>query len=396
MLSKKIFLVTGPPGNGRDEYIINVLSEFEKVVKLGYYHVFEYMQRVAPEHGIPNLTRENVFDISKTTLERIRDSAFEKVCIDIEKSDNDIEIVSTPATFRVSPWGNYLSGRVDGINISHLKLIKPNFIIVFIDDLLRVREKLMADPLWSRMGINLRYLAEWRRLSIEILKEYYETSFQELGWIIFAKEHPINTFKDIILNIKPKIYLSYHITGYEDFKDIRSFIDKLSSEFICIDPYAIKDWDIVREYDKTLQVSNEGDIPEKIDITINYREGPQTFHEIPLAEIEDAIDLIRTQIVDRDFQLIASVHATVVYHKDFKPSYGVMAEIIHSVMNVSRPVYVLYPFKIRPSPFFEHFIKRGNMIHGNRKIEDLENELISKLKSDYRNWATWTPPSASA
>jgi len=361
MVTKKIFLITGPPGNGRDEYIQCALPEIEKYASFGYYRVFEYMQKVAPSLGISNLTRDNVFNISKSQLEKIRNLAFETVYEDINKSTNEIEIISTPAIFRIRPWGDYLSGRVEGLTISHIEKLNPNFIIVFIDDLLRVRENMKKDSLWSGFDINLRYLAEWRHLAIEIIEQYFEKYPSKVNWIIFAKEHSINTFVDIILNRKPKVYISYHITGHEDFTNINRFIEKLS------------------EYH------------DNIDIIVEYQNGAQTFHDISLSEIEEAIDLIRTQIVERDLQLISCVHATIVYHIHDEASYGVMTEIIHSATQVSRPVYVLYPFKKRPSPFFEHYIVRDNMIHGDKPIEELENELITKLRSDYEKWPTWVP-----
>lgn len=392
MESKNVILITGPPCNGRDEYIREALPKLNKILSVGYYHVFKYMQKVAHIHGVHNLTRDNVFSISRAQLERIRDSAFVQVRNEIIESENEIDIVSTPAVFRIRPWGDYLSGRVDGLKIHHLDQLNPKCAIVFIDDLLRVRENMKNDPLWGRMKVNLRNLAEWRSMVIQIIDEYFEEKSQEFEWIIFAKEHPIDTFINLILNEKPKLYISFHITGQEDFKDVKRFMDKLSTHFICIDPYTIKDWDVVTKYDETIQTINGSKIPDTIDITINYSEGPETFKNITLEEIEDAMDLIRTQIVERDLQLIACVHATVVYHKSETPSYGVMNEVIHSTTRVSRPTYVLYPFKKRLSPFFEHYIeKKENMIHGTAKIEELEDELKRKLIEDYNSWPTWIP-----
>ena len=381
---KRVILITGPPGNGRDEYLKEVLPKLGNELKVGYYHVFDYMKKVAPSYNVPNLTRENVFNIAKSTLERIRDSAFANVSSEIGKSKNQIEIISTPAVFRVTPWGDYLSGRVNGIILDHIKLLNPTNIIVFIDDLLRVREQMKKDPLRKRMHLALKDLPHWRRSVIEIAQEYAEQKIPSVDWIIFAKEHPVATFVDLSLGKKPRIYLSYHITAQQDFKGVHRFFDKLSANFVCIDPYTIKDWDIVTAYDTTL----EGGPRSQISITVNYRDGPQTFSDIPVGEIEDAIDLIRTQIVERDLLLIANVHATVVYHKSVNPSYGVMAEVIHSVTTVSRPVYVLYPFKTRPSPFFEHYVKSENIIHGNGAIEDLEDEMVEKLKLNHKDWPT--------
>jgi len=129
MQNKRVVLVTGPPGNGRDEYLQQAIEKLEKKVKTGYYHVFEYMQEVAPLYGVHNLTRDNVFTISKSTLERIRNNAFSKVIKEIQESDNEIDIVSTPAVFRIRPWGGYLSGRVDGLTIEHIEQLHPTTMI---------------------------------------------------------------------------------------------------------------------------------------------------------------------------------------------------------------------------------------------------------------------------
>jgi len=387
---KNVVLVTGPPNNGRDDYLIQTLPKIKKKKTCGYYHIFKYMQRVSPDHGIPNLTRENVFSISKNTLDQIRDAAFTKVIAEIQESNNDIEIVSTPAVFKVQHVRNYYSGTVDGIKLEHLQNLKPKLIVIFVDDLLRVHEKMKKDPLRSKMNLKLRDLAEWTMAAIQIVNEYIETSGL-VETIIFAKEHKVDTFVDLILGEKPRIYLSYHITGETEFHDIERFIKKVSSNFVCIDPYTIKDWEIVMNYDKAIEQEIEGSISIKVD----YRSGPKTFENIPMEEIEQAIDLIRSQIVERDLLIISNAHATVVYHKSNKPSYGVMVEVFHSSM-LSKPVYVLYPFKTRPSPFFEHFVTiPGNIIRGTEAIEALEDRLTNKMKDEYKSWPTWNIQSAS-
>lgn len=342
--TKKIVLVTGPPGSGRDEYLREALPQLQQRAEVGYHHVFEYMQRAARRFSVPNLQRATVFEISKSTLEAIRDQAFADVERNIRTSNNAIEIVSTPATFRVVPSGDYLTGRVEGLTRSHMEKIKPTYIVVFIDDLLSVRERMTTEPLRTRMNLSLSQLAEWRQSALEIVRRYCEET--GTGWIIFAKEHPATTFVDLLLGEKPLVYLSYHITGQQEHSDVERFMNTLSPNFVVIDPLAIRDWDIVTAYDDALRSSVTG----LIDVDVQFRSGTRTFQGIPLQEIEEAIDSIRSQIVERDFLLIASVHATVVYHKDEKPSYGVMAEVIFSRTQVNRPVYVLYPFPTRPTP----------------------------------------------
>ena len=382
---KKVVLVTGPPGNGRDDYLLQALPKINQKKTCGYYHIFDYMQLVSQEHGVPNLTRNNVFKISKSTLDQIRDSAFAKVIAEIQNSSNEIEIVSTPAVFKVPHVRDYYSGRVDGIKLEYIQKLNPELIVIFIDDLLRVREKMSDDPLRSGMNLELRDLADWAESAIQIVNEYVDT-VGPVDTIIFAKEHKVATFVDLILKEKPRIYLSYHITGEKDFEDIERFIEKVSSYFVCIDPYTIRDWKIVTDYDKAI----DQEIEDSISIEVNYRGGQKTFENIPIEEIDEAIDLIRSQIVERDLSIIANVHATVVYHKSNKPSYGVMVEVFHSSTVVNRPVYVLYPFKTRPSPFFEHFVTvPENMIRGKENIERLEDRLIKKMVNEFESWPTW-------
>jgi len=346
------------------------------------------MQKVSKKHGVPNLTRDNVFTISKAQLDRIRNSAIEEVVKEIKLSNNEIEIISTPALFYVRPWADYLDGRVDGLTLELIQRINPNTILVLIDDLLRVRISLLEDTLWRDKGITLNNLARSRQTAIQLVEEYCRDPAL-CNWLIFAKEHPIECFADVLLNTKPKLYISYRMTGETKFSNVIRFISKLSENFICIDPYSIKDWEIIKAYDKEM-AKPETDRNERIEIEVPYREGHIKFSNIPLAEIHETIDNIRTQIVQRDLQLITCTHATVIHHGTEEPSYGVMTELIHSATEVSHPVYVLYPFKTRLSPFFEHYVRSENMISGDINIERLEDQIVEKLLADYESWPTWS------
>lgn len=382
-------LVTGPPNNGRDEYISEALPELKKIGKIGYYHVFDYMQKQAPSCEVANLQREKVFEISKAKLDEIRDNAFSKVIQEVQASSNDIDIISTPAIFRAPIRADYYTGEVEGLNLEIIKQLNPDLIVLFIDDLIKVRSKINKDPLRKKLGLKLKDLADWRESSIQIVNHYVDQKKANLlpfDFMIFAKEHPVSTFVDLVVGKKPRLYVSYHITGQEGFKDIQRLIDKLKSSFICMDPYAIKDWQIVLAYDQAIQENKN-----EVSLEITNDDGKPATEKLPLDETEDAIDLIRSQIVERDLTVIANVHATVVYHKSAQPSYGVMVEVFHSITKVSRPVYVLYPFKVRLSPFFEHYINRENIIQGDKPLDELENELVTKLVDEYKTWSTWVP-----
>jgi len=383
-------LVTGPPGNGRDEYLQQAIPLLETTKKVGYHHVFAYMQKVASSFGVPNLTRDNVFNIAQERLDDIRNQAFTLVVEQIATSDNDIDIVSTPAIFRVRPWADYHTGEVNGLTLELVTKLNPSLILVLIDDLLRVRESLLRDPHWSDKGITLASLADSRQLAIDLIERHYQVP-QKCKWLIFAKAHPIQSFIDVLLHQKPLLYISYRITGESDFKPIQRLIEKLSKHFVCIDPYAIKDWGIVQAYDDALlEPSKES--TDVLSIKVSYPDGDKIFPDIPKREIEEAIDMIRNQIVHRDLLIIACTHATVIHHNSTKPSYGVMTELIQSATEVMHPVYVLYPFKRRLSPFFEHYLSRKDrMLMGEKDLNVLENELVEKMIAEYSTWTTWEP-----
>jgi len=390
---KRIVLVTGPPNNGRDEYIEAALPELRKHRRIGYYHVFDYLHKIAPACGVPSLKRENVFDVSKAKLDEIRDKAFSQIVDEIKTSSNDIDIVSTPSVFKTPIRADYYNGLVEGLNIEIVKKLSPSLLVFFIDDLLRVRMRVHEDSLRSKLGkLKLKDIAEWRESSLKIAKDYVveakaraKAKSAPLVFMIFAKQHPTSTFVDLVLGKKPRIYLSYHITGQGGFKDIQRLTDKLKAAFVCIDPYAIKDWQIVKAYDKAIKKNEK-------EVTMKTKEanGTVTTDRLSLDETEEAIDLIRSQIVERDLEIIANAHATVVYHKANQPSYGVMVEVFHSATVVQRPVYVLYPFKVRLSPFFEHYVKPENMIQGDKAVLKMEDVLVRKLKKEYKNWPTWS------
>jgi adenylate kinase len=387
---KRIVLITGPPDNGRDEYIESALQKLRNHGRIGYYHVFHYMQKNAPSCGISNLKRENVFDISKAKLDEIRDKAFSQIVEEIKNSSNDIDLVSTPSVFKTRIGGDYYDGKVEGLNVEIMKKLDPSLLVFFIDNLVTVRRRVKKDALRANLGLRMKDIAEWRESSLKIVEGYfYEAKSKTkaescpLVFMIFAREHPISTFVDLVLGNKPRIYLSYHITGQGDFKDIRRFMGKLNKSFVCIDPYAIKDWQIVTAYDEAIEKNKN-----IVNVITKRTDGKVTIDGLSLDETKEAIDLIRSQIVHRDLEIIANAHATVVYHKSKEPSYGVMVEIFHSRMRVERPVYVLYPFKARLSPFFEQFVERENMIQGDKDVRKMEDTLVSKLEKEYKNWPT--------
>jgi len=379
---RTVVLVTGPPLNGRDEYVQGAVSSCNEVA---YYHLFKYMRQVAPRHGISNLTRLNVLSIGSSTLAGIRRDALLSIITEIKSSTKQLNLVSTPARFHVRASPHAPSGRVDGLLPSDLQLLCPDLIVTIIDDLINVRERLRADRDWqSRVDPSLKTLASWRADAISFIDENLSDLSLNVPHIIFARAHDHQTFCDLIERKKPIIYLSYHITGAgeEELRQKEQIRTRLQEHFVCLDPYTIKDWDIIHAYDQAVEAG-------KLSVGIGDV-------QLDVDEVEQAIDMIRTQTVTRDYSLINNAHATVVCHLSPDPSYGVMAELIHTVSQLSHPVYVLYPFLGRPSPFFEYYASppEERIIRKGTKNEDLSaliDRLISRMLQDISRgvWTTW-------
>ncbi len=264
--------------------------------------------------------------------------------------------------------------------------MQPDLIVIFIADLLEVKQNLHSDKEWrERVENSLKTLAEWRRESIDLIardaQDLILSERQEpLDYVIYSKGHDPKTFVDLCRGQKPRIYISFAITQATEKQkqQVGKIKKRLQENFTCLDPYAIKDWEIITAYD---------DIVEK---------GTKNFHisskhpNLKAKEIEDAVDELRAQTVFRDYSLVTSAHATVVLHIGENPSYGVMSEIIYTRSTANNPVYVLYPFKKRPSPFFEFYASRDHIIQ-NVNLEKCTHALIGQMRSDIEAgmWPRW-------
>jgi adenylate kinase len=384
----KVILVTGPPLNGRDQYlrsVIDILCDLGQ--KVGYHYVFEEMQIVARSYGISNLTRANVLSVPSETLNQIRSSAFSNIAEALKTSTNDIEFISSPGTFRIRPSPPAPSGRMNGLELTHLKLVRPDLVAIVIADLLEARTALRGDPVWNdRVDGSLKTLAEWRRESIDLIeKDASDWSLSEsrfpLDYVIFGKAHSPKTLAELCIGKKPRIYISFAITDAPGNETKVAHVrKKLEEHFVCLDPYAIKDWEIIYKFDQSVE---EG----KNEILI-----PHAGQTLSKAEVDSAIDDIRAQTVTRDYSLVRHAHATVVVHLTKQPSYGVMSEIIETRASYN-PVYVIYPFKSRPSPFFEYYASSENIVR-NEDLDACISALVEKMNRDIASglWLRWKSP----
>ncbi|AMQ19107.1 P-loop NTPase family protein [Thermococcus peptonophilus] len=385
-MRKEVILLTGPPLNGRDEYISEAL-ERANGESYAYYHVFDYIREVGKERGV-RITRKNVLDFAIShpdMMNEIRDEAFERIRKEINESDKRVHLVSTPSLFR---WG---SGSVIGFTLSNLKLLGPDRVIIILDDVLSVRRRIINDPEWfERFGenpenIKLTTLVMWREDAINHVKTLVHELKKEginVRYVLqFGIRHPHEVFLDLIFreNKKPLVYLSYPMTGHEEeyYHRVRGFYEKLSEHFTVLDPGALDDWWVVAEYDN--QVNRN---PKVKRIKIKHLLDGDVVEELDREDIEQATDILRRQLVERDFNLVDVSKAIAVYHYAEGVSAGVISEMAEAYRTLAA-IYLYYPFKRRPSPFMEFY---GMQNPSRRTMFKDEDEMIRAMVEEKEYW----------
>ncbi|MDI3474475.1 MAG: adenylate kinase [Thermococcaceae archaeon] len=382
----EVILLTGPPLNGRDEYISEALKGADGE-SYAYYHVFDWLREVGKESGV-KITRKNVLDFAIShpdIMNEIRDEAFERIRKEIDESDKRVHLVSTPSLFR---WG---SGSVIGFTLSNLKLLKPDRVIIVLDDVLSVRRRIINDPEWfERFGenpenIKLTTLVMWREDAINHVKTLVHELKKEginVRYVLqFGIRHPHQVFLDLIFreNEKPLVYLSYPMTGHEEeyYHRVRGFYEKLSEHFTVLDPGALDDWWVVAEYDN--QVDQNPNIKK---IKIKHLLDGDVVEELDREDIEQATDILRRQLVERDFNLVDVSKAIAVYHYAEGVSAGVISEMAEAYRTLAA-IYLYYPFKRRPSPFMEFY---GMQNPSRRTMFKDEDEMIRAMVEEKEYW----------
>jgi len=385
-MSKEVILLTGPPLNGRDEYVCGALEK-ARGESYAYYHVFDYIREVGKERGV-KITRKNVLDFAishQDLMNEIRDEAFERIRQEIDGSDKAFHIVSTPSLFR---WG---SGSVIGFTTGNLKLLKPDRVIIVLDDVLSVRRRILNDPEWfERFGkdpdnIKLTTLVMWREDAINHVKTLIHELKKEginVRYVLqFGIRHPHGVFLDLIFREKekPLVYLSYPMTGHEEeyYHRVRDFYAKLSEHFTVLDPGALDDWWVVAEYDN--QVAKNPNVKK---IRIKHLLDGNEVDELEREDIEQATEILRRQLVERDFNLVDVSKAIAVYHYAEGVSAGVVSEMAEAYRTLAA-IYLYYPFERRPSPFMEFY---GMQNPSRRTMFRDEDEMIRAMVEEKDYW----------
>ncbi len=106
--------------------------------------------------------------------------------------------------------------------------------------------------------------------------------------------------------------------------------------------------------------------------------------ELDREDIEQATDILRRQLVERDFNLVDVSKAIAVYHYAEGVSAGVISEMAEAYRTLAA-VYLYYPpFERRPSPFMEFY---GMQNPSRRTMFRDEDEMIKAMVEEREYWA---------
>lgn len=348
---KAVIICTGQPGTGRDQY----LQKLKKKRSFLYYHLFEYIVDEAKKEGYA-LSTKNVldfYDSKPAKLESFRTKALAKIIQEIKEKDG-IHVISTPYHFE------WKGKSYTGLKEDEVKALDPDLLLVIIDDIIRVKERLKEDPQWGEHKFTLVELSQWRRDEIAGVYNLSRSFSPYKEFFLVARENEIEFLEELIfMRHKRKIYLSHPITGESGdfFEKIRRFAKILQPYYTIFDPYMIKDWEMVETWrnvrNKAIREGKE--TPKKIHIAIDYAEGKKDY-ELDTWDIEAAIKNLRAQVIDIDYKIIESCSSIFAYHPREQLSAGVMCEMVYS-MSLAKFVYTYYPFE--PSPFFEWYTTKN-------------------------------------
>jgi len=350
--SRKLVLCTASPGSGRDEYLDSVLTMATgKCVQLERLRVFDYIQQVGKAEGF-EITKQRVLDLylhNRDKMNEFRDAALQQIARKTEQSKSPC-IVSTPSVFE------WKGASMFGFEKQHVELLKPESIAIIVDDLIRIKERLLKDPQWKDKDFTLQMIAKWRRSGIDHVWELAHDFKPPIPVYIIAVEHDPDVLYDLLFSQKKKVYLSFPITGKgtAGLSKVFKFANRISNHLIVFNPLTIYDWNLVREWKSIVDKAdiNGKGIPKKLKCTIPYnRSGPRVW-SCSSEEIRSIVIDARHQIVDRDYKMIDSSDCVVVHHKRKDISAGVMCEMVHA-NRANKEVYAYYPFE--PSPWFEYY-----------------------------------------
>lgn len=283
-------------------------------------------------------------------LADLRRRAFQRIIDRLAEETN--VLVHLHATYRV------LGVPFSIADIDQLKRFGPDMYVVLIDDVYRVKSRIMhwvermrgrGYRLTAIERISLRELMDWRAeeiLATKLLADNAGKNGNPAPCYIVARRHGPDIFHKLMFlsqealgdEGKLKVYASFPISKlfreeYQELKaEVESFRNRLRSDpdLIVFDPWTIDERKLVRAIE-----ADPGADPVRItdpDGTGDYR--------LPLDEVLDVVDHLVEHVSVRDWALIDQSDLVIAYRPEM--SGGVRDEIAYA-SRTGKGVYAVWP-----------------------------------------------------
>jgi adenylate kinase/nucleoside 2-deoxyribosyltransferase len=323
----KKWIVTGVSGSDRIEFLREIQDHCQSVLgkKVHVHDVGSIMKEEAQKANFQFID-DKILDVDQSALRLLRANAAKEVSIRMTAAtDYDLHLIGFHATFR---WKGRLLPAMSYADVFNLN---PDGFINVVDDVKEVHSRNSKNRKWDKETLpGIEKTQEWmieEEFATEILADVLKKPM-----ILVARQHHPSNIADLFFSSKKKIYLSYPITAVkEDNPDLLKkvqgeILDKLEAMFVVFDPLAIK------------------------DMSLTYPKAGTDFPELLEQLTPEAIQLIKSRTIERDFQFIDQSDAVVVFYLTDKVSPGVLAEIYYAFRN-EKPVFIC--FNGKTSPFLE-------------------------------------------
>lgn len=320
------WIVTGVSGCGRID-LIKELSDYAKKMNknIVVHDVAELIQKECKRNRI-DFSHQRILDLDRNTLRLLRVAALKEANVRILlQPEVDVHFIGVHAIFL---WKNRL---IPGISYSDIIDIQPDGFLNIVDDVNRVYAVNRTNPKWDKLTVpNFRSTMEWMQAE-EFVTELF-ADVQNKPMFLVARQHNTPNLTDLFFTEKKRIYLSYPITTVRDsdptlLEKIQGpFLADLEKKFIVFNPLTIK------------------------DMTLTYKKAKEELPELAEQLTGEAMEIIKTRTVERDFQFIDQSDAVVVFYMTDKVSPGVLSEINYAHRN-QKPIFMVYP--AARSPFIE-------------------------------------------
>jgi len=269
---------------------------------------------------------QKILDIDAEKLRLVRALAIKELnTVLLRESDAHLHLIGVHLTFR---WKSRL---IPGFTVTEMMSLKPDGFLNVIDNVEDIFNSISINPKWqnaSRPDIEeIQYWLMEEEFITKILGEITNSPVY-----LVSRKHNIENISQLFLSNRKKLYLSYPITAIKDdnpeilTRIQGEILDKIEEDFIVFNPLAIEDMKLTYP-----QKSNESD------------EYPELLEQLN----SDAIEIIKSRTVHRDFQLIDQSDGVIVFYLTDKVSAGVLGEMNYA-QNNQKKVFVVFEGKRSP------------------------------------------------